>query len=112
MYRQIVGQINWAVQGSRPDLAFKMIAASTKLKQASVADLTRALKLLNRLKDVESYMVFPSLSQENNDQEIVIFTDASLGYINDGTGSTGAYIVWLADRSGLCCPLAWHASKI
>ena len=112
LYRQIVGQINWAVQGSRPDLAFEMIAASTKLKQASVADLTKAIKLLNRLKDVESYMVFPSLSQENNDREIVIFTDASLGNINDGTGSTGAYIVWLADRSGLCCPLAWHASKI
>ena len=112
LYRQIVGQINWAVQGSRPDLAFGMIAASTKLKQASVADLTRAVKLLNRLKDVESYMVFPCLSQEKNDREIVIFTDASLGNINDGTGSTGAYIVWLADRSGLCCPLDWHASKI
>ena len=52
LYRQIVGQINWAFQGSRPDLAFEMIAASTKLKQASVADLTRAVKLLNRLKDV------------------------------------------------------------
>ena len=47
--RQIVGQINWAVQGSRPDLAFEMIADSTKLKQASVGDLTRVIKLLNRL---------------------------------------------------------------
>ena len=58
LYRQIVGQINWAVQGSRPDLAFEMKAASTKLKQPSAADLTRAIKLLNILKDVESYMVF------------------------------------------------------
>ena len=57
-------------------------------------------------------MVFPYLSQENNDREIAIFTDASLGNINGGTGITGAYIVWLVDRSGLCCPLAWHASKI
>ena len=40
------------------------------------------------------------------DLKIVVFTDASLGNINDGTGSTGTYIV------GLCCPLAWHASKI
>ena len=40
LYRQIVGQINWAVQGSRSDLAFEMIAASTKLKQATVGDIT------------------------------------------------------------------------
>ena len=112
VYRQIVGQINWAVQGSRPDLAFEMIAASTKLKQASVGDLTRVIKHLNRLKDVTSYMLFPCLTQGLRDFKIIVFTDASLGNINDGTGSTGAYIVWLADRTGLCCPLAWHASKI
>ena len=105
-YRQIVRQINWAVQGSRPDLAFEMIAASTKLKQASVGDLTRVIKLLNRLKDVTSYMLFPCLSQEFSDLKIIVFTDASLGNINNGTGSTGAYIVWLADGTGLCCPLA------
>ena len=42
----------------------------------------------------------------------MVFTDASLGNINDGTGSTGAYIVWLADGTGLYCPLAWLGSKI
>ena len=49
VYRQIVGQINWAVQGSRPDLAFETIAASTKLKQASVGDLTRVIKIRNEV---------------------------------------------------------------
>ena len=106
LYRQIVGQINWAVQGSRPDLAFEMIAASTKLKQATVGDLTRAIKMLNRLEDFTSYMLFPCLNQTLSDLKIMVFTDASLGNINDGTGS------WLADGTGLCCPLAWHASKI
>ena len=87
VYRQIVGQINWAVQGSRPDLAFEMIAASTKLKQASVGDFTRVIKLLNRLKDVTSYMLFTCLSQEFSDLKVIGFTDASLGNINDGTGA-------------------------
>ena len=31
LYRQFVGQNNWAVQGLRPDLAFEIMAASTKL---------------------------------------------------------------------------------
>ena len=87
LYRQIVGKINWAVQGSRPDLAFEMIAASTKLKQATVGDLTRAIKMLNRLKDFTSYMLFPCLNQELSDLKIMVFTDASLGNINDGTGA-------------------------
>ena len=57
-------------------------------------------------------MLCPCLSQEFCDLKTIVFTDASLGNINDGTGSTGAYIILLSDRSGLCCPLAWHASKI
>ena len=57
-------------------------------------------------------MSFPCLNQELSDLKIMVFADASLGNINDGTRSTGAYIVWLADGTGLCCPLAWHASKI
>ena len=32
--------------------------------------------------------------------------------INEGTGSTGAYIVWLMDNTGQCCPIAWNAHKI
>ena len=41
-----------------------------------------------------------------------MFTDASLGNINEGTGSTGAHIVWLMDNSGRCCPVTWNAHKI
>ena len=43
---------------------------------------------------------------------MVVYTDASLGNINGGTGSTGAYIVWLMDSSGKCCPIEWNAKKI
>ena len=32
-YRQLIGQINWAVQGTRPDMAFELIDLSTKLKE-------------------------------------------------------------------------------
>ena len=45
-------------------------------------------------------------------KKVVVFTDASLCNISDGTGSTGAHIVWLVDNHGKCCPLSWHANKI
>ena len=109
-YRQLIGQLNWAVQGSRPDMAFELISMSTKLKQGNVSDLTRAIKIISRLKDTKSFMTFPRL--DHNSLKIVVFTDASLGNINEGLGSTGAYIVWVMDKTGNCCPIAWNPHKI
>ena len=63
LFRQIIGQLNWAVQGSRPDRAFDMIAMSTKLKQGKVRDLVRAIKKICRLKDIRSYITFPELDK-------------------------------------------------
>ena len=112
VYRQLMGQINWVLQGSRPDLAFELIDLSTKLKQGNISDLSRAIKAVNRLKDVNSMILFPTLSTDVNDWKVVVFTDASLCNINDGTGSTGGHIVWLVDCRGKCCPHSWHANKI
>ena len=57
-------------------------------------------------------ILFPTLSTDVNDWKVVVFTDASLCNINDGTGSIGGHIVWLVDCHGKCCPLSWHANKI
>ena len=63
LFRQIIGQLKCAVQGSRPDMAFDMIGMSTKLKQGMVGDLVRAIKKIYRLKDIRSYMTFPELDK-------------------------------------------------
>jgi hypothetical protein len=60
LYRKLVGQLNWAVQGSRPDLAFELVYLSTKLKRGSVADLLRAIKNIGKLKDIRPVQLFPS----------------------------------------------------
>jgi len=112
MYRKLLGQLNWAVQGSRPDMAFEMIDLSTKLKEANIGDLLRAIKAVNRLKDIKSIILFPNLHQEFKNWEIIVFTDASLANICCGKGSIGAHIVWLKNDEGRCCPLAWQANKI
>ena len=111
-YRQIIGKINWVVQGSRPDMAFELIDLSTKLKHGNISDLSRAIKTVNRLKDVNSMILFPTLSTDVKNWKVVVFTDASLCNISDGTGSTGAHIVWLVDNHRKCSPLSWHANKI
>lgn len=62
-------------------------------------------------RDIKSRLFFPSLSQKL-ECKILVFTDASLGNINDGTGSVGAHIIWLVDSEGNCCPITWQANKI
>lgn len=56
-------------------------------------------------------MTFPKLDKMK-ELKMVVFTDASLGNINEGTGSTGAFIIWVMDKTGHCCPIAWNAHKI
>lgn len=113
LYRMLVGQINWAVQGSRPDLAFELVDLSTRLAEASVSDLLRAIKVHGRLKDISPILFFPHLEGiPTNDWEIILFSDAALGNINDGKGSTGAHIIWIKDRLGNCCPVCWKSNKI
>ena len=59
--RQLVGRLNWAVQGSRPDMAFEMVELSTKLKEGTVGDLIRAIKAIRKLKEQQASVMFPNL---------------------------------------------------
>ena len=92
-------------------MAFDMIGMSTNLKQGEVGDLVRAIKKICRLKDIRSYMTFPELDKMK-ELKMVVFTDASLGNINERAGGTGAFIIWVMDKTGNCCPIAWNAHKI
>lgn len=87
-----------------------MIDMSTKLRSGNMADLIRATKTINRLKDFKSILRFPALDLTS--VKIMTFTDASLGNLNDGVGSTQGVIIWIMDRQGKCCPLFWQAKKI
>jgi len=64
-YRKLIGKLNWAVQGTRPDMAFELIELSTKLK------------------DMKSLITFPDLSKTAKDWKILVFTDASLCNLNN-----------------------------
>lgn len=105
--------MNWAVQGSRPDLAFELVELSTKLSSTNVTDLTRAVKTVGKLKTLRPIQLFPALrGQKTKDWEIIVFSDAALGNLNFNQGSTGAHIVWVKDRYGNCCPIYWKSNKI
>lgn len=109
-FRQLVGRINWAVQGSRPDLAFDMIELSTRLKQGTVADLIRAVKCIGKLKSGISMVKFTPLGMYQ-EWRLVVYTDAAFANLN-GVGSIGAYVIFLMNSDGNACTISWSSSKI
>ena len=46
-YRGLTGQLNWAVECTRPDLAFDVRYLATRNKCATIADMKNANKILN-----------------------------------------------------------------
>ena len=108
--RSMVGKINWAVQGSRPDMAFSMIEMSTQFKKGTVSDLVKAAKVIRQLKEGDSKITFPALSRPER-WKIVVFSDASHANICDGVGSVGAHIVMIVEDVK-CCVVSWYAGKI
>ena len=111
LLRQLVGRLNWAVQGSRPDVSFDMIDLSTKLKQGTVGDLIRASKAIRKIKEGESSKVcFPNLGP-SSEWHLIVFTDAAHANLDDGVSSVEAHLVFLENNRKIC-PLAWHTGKI
>ena len=63
MYCRVVGQLNWAVQGTHPDLAFELIDLRMEFKNASINDFIIALKSIQKLKQLTTkifYFIFNS----------------------------------------------------
>ena len=93
-------------------MVFELIHLSTKLKQGNIGDLSRAIKVVNRMKNIQLILSFPSLNRDVSTWKIIVFTDAYLCNINSGSGSRGGHIIWLKNCNQKYCPLYWNANKI
>ena len=109
--RSLAGKLNWAVQGSRPDLAFELIELSMKFRKGQVSDLIKAIKAVRKLKEGVAKVFFPQLGAPSC-WKLLVFSDASHANLSDGVSSMGAHIVLLVGDANRCCPLSWHAGKI
>ena len=84
MYHRVVGQLNWAVQGTHPDLAFELIDISTKFKNASINDFIKALKSIRKLKQTTTKRFYPIFNSEPHSWTIIAFSDAADANVNNG----------------------------
>ena len=110
LLRQMVGKLNWAVQGTRPDVAFDLIQLSTKLKVLQVSDLIQAIKCMRKLKNGTSSIRFQNLGPSGV-WRILVYSDASHTNL-EAAGSVGAHLVFIVNPEGHVCTINWSATKI
>ena len=111
-YRALTGQLNWAAENTRPDLAFDARELSTKNKDANYGDLKNANKVLKKAqleKDVT--LRYPKLGNIE-ELSIVAYTDSSYRNSENKEKSVGGRFIGLANKSGVCAPLVWKSKTI
>ena len=107
--RHGTGKLNWAAQGTRPELCFRVAELSTHFKNGSVSHL----KMINKcIKDVQSNPVMVQYPKLRNELIIVGFCDAALHNMDDRVSSGGGYIIFLADKGLRSAPVSWTSTKI
>ena len=109
--REVIGQSNWVVNQSRPDVCFDSLELSMSTKHPRVENLLQANKLIRRIKADTYSLAFPKLGNLA-DIEIILFSDASYANLSDGVSSAGGHIIFLKGENGKCCPISWSTKKI
>ena len=108
-YKSAVGQLNWVAGISRPDISFSVCKASTKLKNATVADVYYVNKIIRNVRSTKNCIKLPCLDLITH--KLKLFTDASFNNLPNG-GSQGGQIIFITNGNNNSCPLYWNSSKI
>ena len=108
--RSLAGKIGWLARGTRPDLVFSQIEASSSVTSATVADLKALSKAVLRVGENKSELAIPKLPKDVREWKIQLFTDAAWQNLNQ-IGSTGGRVVFLSG-GGRSYPVHWAGHRL
>jgi hypothetical protein len=111
-YRGLTGQLSWAADNTRPDLAYDVRELATKTKDACLKDLQRANKVLKKAQISCVRLTYKPLSSNWKNLKILTYTDSSYRNDEDSTKSVGGRITFLTAGRSSCVPLAWKSKTI
>ena len=108
--KALIGQLQWAAKLTGPDIAFATCDLSSRVKQATTADVRLANKQLRKLQDQCSKICIPDIGNICH-TSLIVFSDASHANLHHGE-SQGGFIVFLQRENGKSSPLAWASHKL
>ena len=109
--RALVGALNWASRGTRPDIAFEVVDTSMKLRNPTVSDLCRDVKAAIKAKADSSFITFPNLGNPSK-WSLEVLTDASRANMCDKISTARGYVVFLVWEGDKCALVNWECNKV
>ena len=110
-YRALTGQLSWASENTRPDIAFDVRELATRNKSATLEDLKTANKVLKKAQFDDVKVKYSHLGSWE-DLKILGYTDSSYKNAELGTKSVGGRVIFLTDGKGNISPLGWKSKTI
>ena len=110
-YRGLTGQLNWVAKSSRPDRAFDTRHLATRNKNAKIADIKNANKILKKAQFEHVKVKYSKLGPWR-DLKILTYTDSSFKNSEDMVKSVGGRVSFLANSQGMVSPLNWKSKTI
>ena len=110
LLKGLIGQLQWISKLTRPDIAFDTCELSTKIKEATTADIRRANKLILKVQ-AELVAVCIQNVGDISLSSLYVYSDASFANLT-GCGSQGGFIIFLVGKNGNASPLVWTSRKL
>ena len=94
--RGALGKINWVAGMPRPEISYHVCNISTRVKNATIADIFTINKVIKFIKSTPSHITIPVMNLES--LQLLLYSDASFNNLPD-VGSQGGYMVFYATNS-------------
>ena len=107
--RKYVGKLNWLAVNTRPDLAIYALELAKKQKKATLKDLRNVNRILKKVSDKESRVVFRRIARRE-DLCMIGITDAS--YNQEGNSIAGEMILLGSKKTNAAAPIYWKSGMI
>jgi hypothetical protein len=107
--RKYVGKLNWLAANTRPDLAIYALELAKKQKKATLKDLRNVNRILKKVSEKESRVVFGKIAKKE-DLCVIGISDAS--YSQEENSVAGEMILLGSKKTNVAAPIYWKSGII